>query len=94
MEHPVIIPVIVLFTVVLVGAMIDAWQFKIHYAATFPLVISLIAYQSLGGGEGALQDSLSMGFVGTGVLLLFFALGGLTIRASAEASSTFEHPHQ
>lgn len=91
MGHPSVMPVIVVLAVLLVAGCIDAWRFKTHYVITFPLLISMVAYQGMQSGIGALQESLTLGFTGTGILLLFFALGGATGRAAHEASVELRH---
>ena len=97
MEHPVIVPFILVFVGVLIGAMMDAWHFKAHYVGTFPIVIATVAYLStsegLRDGGAALQDSLVIGFVGTGILILFFAVGDLTSRRRESGVGELEHPH-
>src|SRR4051812_45954857 len=69
------------FSVVLCAALIaavtDVWKFKVHNALTLPLLLSGLVYHAVVGGMDGFSDSLLGALFGFGVLIVFYAMGGM-----------------
>lgn len=71
------LPLAVVGIVTLLAATTDLWRFKVYNALTLPtLGLGLIAALALGGWAGLGASLLGAGF-GFGILVVFFALGGV-----------------
>ena len=71
------VPLIVVLLAVMVSTATDLWRFKIHNAITFPLLVSGVAYHGCTAGMTGLGESLASALFGFGVLIVFFAMGGV-----------------
>lgn len=70
-------PLAVVGVVTFVAATTDLWKFKVYNLLTLPaLALGLLASTALGGWAGLGSSLLGAGF-GFGILVVFFALGGV-----------------
>ncbi|MDB5350316.1 MAG: Type leader peptidase family protein [Planctomycetota bacterium] len=72
-----LLPWLVVAFVTLVAGATDLWRFKVYNVLTFPALLGGVLVSSWLGGLSGLGYSLMGAAVGFGVLLLFFALGGV-----------------
>ncbi len=77
MGQPTLVPLIVVSAAVLVAAVIDFWKFKIHNLLTFPLFLSGVLYHGVNEGGAGMAESLVSALFGIGVLIVFYAMGGV-----------------
>lgn len=77
MGQAFVVPVIVTLTAVLIAAIIDIWKYKVHNLLTFPLFLSGVIYHGVTAGSSGVADSLLSALFGVGVLILFYAMGGV-----------------
>jgi prepilin peptidase CpaA len=70
-------PVAVILVASLVLAYIDVCQFKIYNVFTYPLLLGGLIYHAAVSGRTGLEDGLLGALLGFGVLLPFYALGGM-----------------
>ena len=77
MTQPIVVPLIVVGSVVLVAAAIDLWMFKIHNLLTVPLFLSGVVYHGVTSGSAGVAESLLSALFGVGVLIVFFTMGGV-----------------
>jgi prepilin peptidase CpaA len=77
MSRSDLIPLIAVALATLAASVTDLWKFKVYNVLTFPtLVLGLIASTILGGWEGLGASLLGAG-LGLGLLVVFFAVGGV-----------------
>ncbi len=77
MEYADLIPLVCAGAVTLIAATTDLWKFKVYNVLTFPaLLAGLVVSAWLGGFEGLVASGLGAA-LGFGVLVVFFALGGV-----------------
>ena len=77
MGQPIIVPVIVTLTAVVIAAVIDIWKYKVHNLLTFPLLLSGVVYHGIVAGGAGVADSVLSALFGMGVLIIFYAMGGV-----------------
>jgi prepilin peptidase CpaA len=78
MGLPVVeIPVAVIGTGVLVAAVTDLWNFKVHNLLTMPLLASGLLYHAMVAGLSGLGMSLLGAVFGFLVLFTFYLMGGI-----------------
>ena len=77
MSQPIVVPVIVVSMAVFIAAIIDIWKYKVHNLLTVPLFLSGVAYHCVVAGGAGLMDSLLGALFGMGVLIVFYAMGGV-----------------
>jgi prepilin peptidase CpaA len=70
-------PVAVVLTASLTLAFIDVWKFKVHNVFIYPLLLAGLVYHGVSHGAPGLADSLLGALLGFGILLPFYALGGM-----------------
>jgi prepilin peptidase CpaA len=77
------VPLAVVLAATLIAAVTDVWKFKVHNVLTLPLLLSGLVYHSTIGvpPEGSwftgLLNSLLGVVCGSGILLLFYLMGGM-----------------
>ena len=71
------IPLLVITLVTIIAALTDIIKFKIYNALTIPTLLAGLITASMLGGLGGLCQSLLGALVGFGVLVVFFAMGGV-----------------
>jgi prepilin peptidase CpaA len=72
-----LIPLAAVALATLAASATDLWKFKVYNILTFPtLVLGLVASAWLGGWEGLSASLLGAG-LGLGLLVIFFAVGGV-----------------
>jgi prepilin peptidase CpaA len=72
-----LIPLAAVALATLAASATDLWKFKVYNALTFPtLVLGLAASAWLGGWDGLFSSLLGAG-LGLGLLVIFFAAGGV-----------------
>ncbi len=72
-----LIPLVAAALIVLIAAGTDVWKFKVYNVLTFPaLLTGLVASTCLGGWDG-LRTALLGAALGLGLLIVFFAMGGV-----------------
>src|SRR5262245_20276027 len=72
-----VLPGMVVLLATLVAAATDLRQFKIYNKLTVPLLLSGLICHGLVGGAGQLSNSLLGMFVGCGILIPFYLMGGV-----------------
>ncbi len=75
-------PVLVVCVGMLAAAVIDWWKFKVPNKLTYPLIFSgwalgLANTMGLGAGQGGIGAALAGTFLGLGLLLPVYAIGGM-----------------
>jgi prepilin peptidase CpaA len=73
----VIIPATVVSAGVLVAAVTDLWQFKVHNLLTLPLLLGGLIYHTYVGGLPGLGASFLGASFGFSILLVFYMMGGM-----------------
>jgi prepilin peptidase CpaA len=72
-----LLPLVAVAVATLVASVTDVWKFKVYNALTFPtLILGVIVSSCIGGWEG-LVSSLLGASLGFGLLVVFFAVGGV-----------------
>jgi prepilin peptidase CpaA len=72
-----LIPLAAVALATLVASVTDLWKFKVYNALTVPtLLLGVVISARLGGGAGLVSSLLGAG-LGFGLLILFFAAGGV-----------------
>jgi prepilin peptidase CpaA len=78
-----LLPVLVALVSSLVAAVTDVWKFKVHNVLTLPLLLTGLVYNTALGGlteagwtAGFLNSLLGI-LCGSGILLLFYLMGGM-----------------
>ena len=66
-----------LSAILIVAAVIDGWKLKVPNWITFPLILAGWAYSTIAFGWAGLAWSLAGTFVGLGLLLPAYAIGGM-----------------
>ncbi len=72
-----LVPLIVVGIATLVAAATDVWKFKVYNVLTLPVLALGLATSALLGGWAGLGASLLGAGFGFGILVIFFALGGV-----------------
>lgn len=75
MEIP--INIVVVSVAVLAAAIIDVRQYRIHNALTFPLIVLGAVFHTILSGTAGLAGSVLGLFIGVGLLIVPFVMGGL-----------------
>jgi prepilin peptidase CpaA len=76
-SRPDLLPLAVVAVATLIASATDLWKFKVYNALTFPtLALGLAVSAALGGWSGLASSLLGAG-LGLGLLVLFFAAGGV-----------------
>ncbi len=70
-------PVVVVLVACITLAFIDVCKYKIYNVFTYPLLLAGLVYHEAMGGMPELGDSLLGMLLGFGLLLPFYALGGM-----------------
>jgi prepilin peptidase CpaA len=65
----------VVLAATLIAAVTDVWKFKVHNVLTLPLLLSGLVYHAVFGN--GLLNSLVGVLCGSGILLLFYLMGGM-----------------
>ena len=68
------LPAGIVLAAVLIAAVTDVWNFKVHNVLTLPLLLSGLAYHGLAGGLAGSVLGVLFGFAS---LILFYLLGGM-----------------
>jgi prepilin peptidase CpaA len=72
-----LVPLAAVALATLAASATDLWKFKVYTVLTFPtLLLGLVASAILGGWEGLVASLLGAG-LGLGLLVAFFAMGGV-----------------
>jgi prepilin peptidase CpaA len=71
------IPVCVVLVATMISAITDIWKYKIHNLLTLPLLVAGLAYHGITGGGAGLGSSALGALCGFGVLIAFYAIGGM-----------------
>ena len=77
MSRPDLLPLAAVALATLVASATDLWKFKVHNILTIPTLVLGVAVSSLLGGWAGLVSSLLGAGLGFGLLVLFFAVGGV-----------------
>ncbi len=72
-----LIPLAVVASATLIASATDLWKFKVHNALTLPTLALGVAVSAALGGWSGLGSSLLGAGLGFGLLVLFFAAGGV-----------------
>jgi prepilin peptidase CpaA len=73
----VTVPVVVVVVAVLVMAVTDLWQFRVHNVLTLPLLFSGLIYQGVTGGSAGFVNGLLGALFGFSALIVFCIMGGI-----------------
>ena len=71
------LPFAVILIGVLLSAVTDLWNFKIHNVVTLPLLVAGLIYHGVVGGSAGLSASLLGVLFGFGLLIAFYIMGGM-----------------
>jgi prepilin peptidase CpaA len=77
MDSGNLIPIVVVLVAAVVAAFTDLRAFRIHNALTLPLLVSGLIYHAVLGGPAALLGSFVAAVISSGLLFLFFLMGGV-----------------
>jgi len=72
-----LIPLIAVAVATLVASVTDLWKFKIYNVLTMPTLLAGLCVSAWLGGWGGLASSLMGAGLGFGLLVVFFAMGGV-----------------
>ena len=72
-----VLPFLVVISGALIGSFTDLTRFKVYNVVTFPIFFGGITYGLLDGGWNGLLFALAGSFIGLGVLLIPYLMGGL-----------------
>jgi prepilin peptidase CpaA len=71
------VPVLVVVVATAIAAVTDIWKFRVYNALTIPLLAAGLIYHAWVGGLPGLWASLAGAGFGFGILILFYATGGV-----------------
>jgi prepilin peptidase CpaA len=74
-DHTLLLPITVVLVAALVAAATDVWKFRVYNVLTLPLLFSGLIYHAVWGA--GLVDSLLGVLCGSGLLLVFYLMGGM-----------------
>jgi Flp pilus assembly protein protease CpaA len=77
MDADLLLPISVVLVAALVATVTDLRAFRIHNALTLPLMASGLIYHAILGGPPAVLGSCVAAILSSGLLFLFFLMGGV-----------------
>jgi Flp pilus assembly protein protease CpaA len=77
MSRTDLLPLVVVGLATLAASATDLWKFKVYNALTIPLLLAGLCVSTALGGWGGLASSLMGAGLGFGLLVVFYAVGGV-----------------